>query len=189
MKHKDIQKAKLYAQAIFELARDTNDPNKIWNELSFVADLMKKNDKMFGFFRLPFFSLEEKSAFLDKIFQDKLDKLSVSFMKNLIYKKYFHLFPSILRKYQDMLDVHLNRQRITITTAVSLSQNQQQKITKEIDKLFEKDVVLESCVDSAIIGGAILNFGNSTVDASLLRKLRDIQKNVFENRSLESLSK
>lgn len=189
MKSRDVQKSNLYAQAIFELAKEQENPEKVWNELSAFESAQETYPKLHMFLNLPFFSLEDKYALLDKVFGEKFSKVTISFLKTLIHKRLFFLLEHILANYQKMLDEHLGQLRISVTTAVSLSTKQKAVFREDFEASLKQKVVIESDVDESIIGGAVIRFGDSTIDGSVQKQIKMMHKELTSPHHLEKLIK
>ncbi len=72
---------------------------------------------------------------------------------------------------QAQADKHAKRLRAWVTTAVSLTEEQKNRVTKALRQRLGQDVVLTTQVDPAIVGGLVCRVGNLTLDSSLKRQL------------------
>jgi F-type H+-transporting ATPase subunit delta len=70
--------------------------------------------------------------------------------------------------------------KVTITTAVPLSDKQVALIKSTLTKKISKDVSFEQIVDKEVIGGVRLTVGSSQLDATIRHKL-DILKSQLLN--------
>jgi F-type H+-transporting ATPase subunit delta len=79
--------------------------------------------------------------------------------------------PDLARVFRDLVDAKLGRVRSKITSAVPLTAEQQKKLTEQLKAMTQKEVVLETAVDPALIGGATAQVGSMLYDGSLRAQL------------------
>jgi F-type H+-transporting ATPase subunit delta len=60
---------------------------------------------------------------------------------------------------------------VTVTAAYELSAAQTESLVAALGKKFDKDIVLESSVDSTLMGGAIIRAGDVVIDGSVRGRL------------------
>jgi F-type H+-transporting ATPase subunit delta len=79
--------------------------------------------------------------------------------------------------YSQLLDDHLGRQRVEVTTAVPLEPAELERITEFVGQLVGREVVLSARVDENILGGLIVQIGDQLLDgstASGLERMRQV---------------
>ena len=65
--------------------------------------------------------------------------------------------------------------RAKVTSATPLSADEQAKIEQALRRRFNADVALETAVDPALIGGAVIDAGDVVIDGSLRSKLARLE--------------
>ena len=73
--------------------------------------------------------------------------------------------------YTELLDRHLGRQRVEITTAVPLESSETDRITTFVSGMVRADVVLTTRVDDSILGGLVIQIGDRLLDGSTKARL------------------
>jgi F-type H+-transporting ATPase subunit delta len=73
--------------------------------------------------------------------------------------------------YTELLDRHLGRQRVEITTAVPLEAAETERINVFVTGLVRRDVVLTTKVDESILGGLVIQIGDRLLDGSTKARL------------------
>ena len=71
-----------------------------------------------------------------------------------------------------------NIAEVKVTTSVPLSENLRTKLKAKLEAVYKKTVILTECVDPKIMGGIVLNYGNTMLDGSVKGKLEAIQKQI-----------
>ena len=160
---------KRYAQAIFDLALD-NDQVEQWGEdLAVVAEVFEDSD----------FTALMKHA--DMPAGDKLNA-TASVLANvnplvrnlvdlLVSKNSVDSIAGVHTGYTELLDRHLGRQRVEITTAVPLESVETDRITTFVSGMVRADVVLTTRVDDSILGGLVIQIGDRLLDGSTKARL------------------
>jgi F-type H+-transporting ATPase subunit delta len=73
--------------------------------------------------------------------------------------------------YIELLDNHLGRQRVEVTTAVPLESAEADRINSFVAGLVRREVVLTTNVDESIIGGLVIQIGDRLLDGSTKARL------------------
>lgn len=90
------------------------------------------------------------------------------------------LLPDLLAAYRDRLLDHLNIVRAEVTTAVPLAADRVSAVERALAHVTGRDVVLETRVNPAIVGGVVARVGSTVYDASITTQLQKIRKTLTE---------
>ena len=71
-----------------------------------------------------------------------------------------------------------NIAEVKVTTSVPLSDGLKTKLKAKLEKVWGKSVILTETVDPDIMGGIVVNYGNTMMDGSVKSKLEAIQKQI-----------
>ena len=169
--------ARVYAEALFDVAKEKGRLDAIRDELGQFADSLDSNRELQTFFFSPYFSTAEKIDGLVRAI-DGADPELTNFLELLIEK---HRMPEVfrIRRRLDELWKHENRRiEVTVTSAVELEPAVVEKIGEEIERQTGQEVELASRVDDGVIGGIVLQVGNMVLDASIHSRLEKLRKSV-----------
>lgn len=83
--------------------------------------------------------------------------------------------------YIDQFNEHRNIHKVKITTAEPLKPEIQNAIMTNVTTTAGQTFEIETAVEKELIGGFLLETGCTLVDASILRDLKDIQKQFINN--------
>jgi ATP synthase F1 delta subunit len=169
--------ATVYARSLFEVARDQGHLDTIREQLRQFADALDESGDLQVFFFSPYFSTEEKKDGLHRVIEDAEPAL-VNFLELLLEK---HRMPAIFRiaRQLDVLWEEENRLLpVQITSATKLDKATIAQIGDRIGKQTGRRVELTSRVDADILGGLVLQVGNSILDASIANRLEQLRKQV-----------
>jgi F-type H+-transporting ATPase subunit delta len=169
--------ARVYAEALFEAARDQDKLDTIHDQLDEFADAVAQNRDLQVFLFSPYFSSEEKREGIERAITGADSELT-NFLELLIEK---HRMPAIFRvrdQFDELWAEANKRLEVTLTSAVELDPKIVERVGKEIERQTDRKIDLRSEVDEGILGGLRLQVGNMVLDASLRSKLERLRKEV-----------
>jgi F-type H+-transporting ATPase subunit delta len=168
---------RVYADALFEVARDKGKLDEIGAGLGQFADAVSGSRDMQVFLFSPHFSSAEKSDGLRRAVSGAEPEL-VNFLELLIEK---HRMPEVFRIRREFEQLWKKERRqidVTVTSAAELDQAVVEKIGGEIERQTGQQVELASRVDEEILGGIVLQVGNMVLDASIRSRLDKLRLSV-----------
>ena len=169
--------ARVYADALFDVAQESDKLDSIHDQLGEFTDAVAENRDLQVFFFSPYFSSAEKRAGIAAAVSGAEDEL-VNFLELLAEK---HRMPAIFRirrRFDELWAEAKKRLEVTLTSAVELDKAVIEKVGKEVERQTERKVDLSNEVDEEILGGLVLRVGNMVLDASLRSKLEKLRKEV-----------
>ena len=164
----DLQAARRYAQAAFELARESGDIDRWRADLGDIAEVLAESGaaSVLADGRLP---LESRYAMVDRVLD--VQPLAINMAKLLISKGRSYDARAVSDAFNRFADEHQGIEHAQITTAVELTPAQVEAIEQR-----GKRVTATAVVNPAIIGGAVLRVGDRIVDGSVRTRLRQLRR-------------
>jgi ATP synthase F1 delta subunit len=169
--------ARVYADALFEVAREKGKLDAIRDELGQFADALDGNRELRVFFFSPYFSSAEKAAGLRRAVSGA-DQELLNFLELLIEKGRMPEVFGIRRQLDELWKRENRRIDVTVTSAVELDRAVVERVGEEIERQTGQRVELASRVDGEILGGIVLQVGNMVLDASIRSRLEKLRKSV-----------
>jgi ATP synthase F1 delta subunit len=167
----------VYARSLFEVARESGNLDTLREQLGQFADAVDQNRDLQVFFFSPYFSTQEKKDGLAKLIKDAEPTLT-NFLELLLEN---HRMPAIfrIRRQFDRLWEEENRLLpVQVTSATELDEATVAQIGKRIGEQTGRRVELTSRVEPDILGGLVVQVGNSILDASIANRLEQLRKQV-----------
>ncbi|HEX7246101.1 MAG TPA: ATP synthase F1 subunit delta [Solirubrobacterales bacterium] len=171
--------ARVYAEALFDVAKDRGKLDAIRDELAQVVDAVDGNRELQVFFFSPYFSSAEKVAGLKRAVLGA-DAELLNFLELVIEKQRMPEIFRIRRHFEELWKEENRRIEVTVTSAVELDPAVVQKVGDEIERQTGQKVDLASRVDGEILGGIVLQVGNKVLDASIRARLEKLRKSVAQ---------
>jgi ATP synthase F1 delta subunit len=171
--------AHVYAEALFEVAKEKGKLDAIRDELGQFADALDGDRELRVFFFSPYFSSAEKAAGLRRAVSGA-DQELLNFLELLIEKGRMPEVFRIRRRLDELWKKENQRIDVTVTSAVELDRAVVEKVGEEIERQTGQKVDLASRVDGEILGGIVLQVGNMVLDASIRARLEKLRKSVAQ---------
>jgi F-type H+-transporting ATPase subunit delta len=186
MRHYKV--ANRYAKALFQLALEGGSLDAVQADMQLIAGLGHAE-----FSRMmvsPVVKSDAKARAFAAVFGGRISPLTASFF-NLVFRKGRSLsLTEIQASFEEMYLDHKGVVVAELTTALPASDAVKEDIRRRLEALPQlagKKVVMKDRVDSAIIGGYVLQLGDYSLDASIRRDLRAIQTQFVENMYVQNI--
>jgi F-type H+-transporting ATPase subunit delta len=169
--------ASVYARSLFEVASEQGKLDLVREQLGEFADAVSETRDLQIFLFSPYFSTEEKVDGLERTVTG-LDPVVENFIKLLIEK---HRMPVIFRiraEYDRLWEEENKLLPVQITSAVELDEATVQELGDRISEQTGRHVELSSRVAPDILGGIVVQVGNSVLDASVRTRLEKLRRQV-----------
>jgi ATP synthase F1 delta subunit len=169
--------AVVYARSLFEVAKDQSKLDDVRDQLGAFADALSESRELQVFFFSPYFSTQEKEDGLERAVTDA-DPEIVNFLKLLIEK---HRKPELFRireNYDRLWEDENKLLPVEITSAVELDESIAKQLGDQISEQTGRKVELSSRVEPDILGGIVVQVGNSVLDASIRNRLEQLRRQV-----------
>jgi ATP synthase F1 delta subunit len=174
-----MEAARVYAGALFDVARQKGKLDPVGAGLGQFADAVEANRDMQVFLFSPYFSSAEKAAGLGRAVEGAEAEL-VNFLELLVEKQRMTEIFRIRREFDQLWKQEDKRIDVTVTSAVELDPAVVAKVGEEIERQTGQRVSPATRVDSEILGGIVLQVGNMVLDASIRSRLEKLRKSVAQ---------
>lgn len=166
--------AKVYAEAMFSIAREESKTAEYAGELAMLGKVFKENPELYEVLGSPAIQPSERMQALEGIFKERVSERVYSFLSLLIEKRRVNLLEGIAGAYAGLMDEASGVMEVTATASKPLSAGIKAKLVKALEAKSGKTIRLLEKTDPDILGGIILDFGNAQLDASVKSKLEGI---------------
>ena len=171
--------ARVYAEALFEVAKEKDELDRVREELSQFADALEKERDMQVFFFSPYFHSAEKREAIGSAISGASEEF-VNFLELLVEKHRMPVIFRIRRQFDEMWKRENRKLDVILTSAVELDPEIARRVGEEIEEQTGQSVELTNRVDEGIVGGLVLQVGNMVLDASIRNRLEKLRKSVAQ---------
>jgi F-type H+-transporting ATPase subunit delta len=172
----------VYAASLVQIGQEKGTLSQLEEEIGFVSSLIVTDRDFRQFLTSPSFSKERKKEFVQKVFQGNLSDDFINFLNVLIDNERQSALPDIYDAIKAMIDEANNRIRVTVVTPHGCEKATVDQITSELKNKYKKEIILNEVVKSDILGGIIIKIGDTVIDGSLAKDLKNINKNLINSK-------
>lgn len=166
---------KRYALALYQVAEEKGKIKEYLGDLRAICDLIDNNSDFREVIKHPQISTKKKKETFIKIFKGNIDEELLSFLLILIEKD---RIAYIREKLNEMEKIHLERENTLIAvvkTAVPMLENEAKVLKENLEKKYDKKIIMTTEVDKTILGGVFVRVGNDVIDGTVRSKLDELK--------------
>ncbi len=164
----------VYAKALFEAAKDFNQLEKTFSQVSFFVDEIFSGSDFENFMLNPDITFDNKKSLLKKIFDE--GDLLMNFFLLTLSKNRFRFVKKIFECFIDEYWLYKNVLHAKIFSVCKLPSNIIDDVKNILEKKFCATVLIENVLDDSIIGGFVVKVNETVVDLSIKLSLDNFKK-------------
>ena len=168
---------KVYGQALYEVAKESNDYDEIFADAKDVLTLCADEANLMVLLNNPRISPEEKDDILDKLFKESISEVLLDTIKLLVKNGRQKQIVSTLKYFIGKVKEDKKIGVVFVTSDEKLTKKDMKKIE---DKLYEttgyEELEMNYKVDESLLGGLVIRINDRVVDSSLKTKLMQISR-------------
>jgi len=165
--------ARPYAKALFASALDSNNLDKMADELRTMATA-SKTDGVKNTIENPALSRKDVVDILNNLFVESSSDTSKKLIEILAENKRLNLLEPIYTIYQTLLEKHKEQNSIQVFVAVEPSNDAKDNIEKKLRSTYGKDANIYFSKDPKMMGGLSIKIGDETLDLSIRGKVNKL---------------
>ncbi|WAA12176.1 F0F1 ATP synthase subunit delta [Fervidibacillus halotolerans] len=172
-----------YGTALFQLAVEKNETDRIENELRIVKYVFESEKNFLTFLRSPKVSFQQKQETLLNVFADFSPYIINTLLLMIERHRIEHMIPMIEQFFQ----LSYEKKGLAVATVETVRPlTDMEKV--EISKVFAKKVnkrslEINNIVNTDLLGGVKIQIGNRIFDGSLRGKLDRLKRKLILNQS------
>ncbi|WP_165003648.1 MULTISPECIES: ATP synthase F1 subunit delta [unclassified Enterococcus] len=164
-----------YGKALFELAIDSNQAEKVYQELLSLRQIYTEVPGLGSMLSDVRLEPHEKRLIMDKLVSG-YEGVVRNFLEVVYNYNRMDDLLFMIDEYEHRYNEHKGLLLGSVRTAVPLSEEQLQKLEKNVAKTMDYQTVeLDQIVDSSIIGGAIVEADHRVIDGSIRTQLENMR--------------
>jgi F-type H+-transporting ATPase subunit delta len=165
-----------YARALFELASEKGTVDDWLVQLDLAVQVLN-DDEFRALLNHAEVSLLRKREAVEAVLAE-VDPMVQNLISLLVARGSVGVVGDVYDNYTRLVDIANGRQRVELTSAVELDDNQIDKIKVFVEGLVKKEVVMHTSVDESILGGIVIQIGDQLLDGSTKTQLEGLRKQV-----------
>lgn len=184
--------ARIYARALVNAARKHGDERTeaILDDLDAVLkEVLETQPRFAAVLSSPLVSVDQKDRILGRVFEGRIDQVLLNFLRIVSRKGRLDMIGEIARQTFDLWERMKQRQRVFVTSAVGLDDDQQNQLRHYLEQLTRSQIVLTPLIDPELIGGLVIRIGDKVYDISLKYQLERLRSRMIERKTHEIQSR
>jgi F-type H+-transporting ATPase subunit delta len=166
-----IRLAEVYSQALFSLASESDCVEQVKEDVDAIAAIIDNDADFISLMVSPYFSEQYKQALVVKAFSGRFNELTTNFLKIVIEHERTVFLPQILDRFNEHWDALHGRAVVKVTVSEPIDEKELAKLTIDISVTMNRPADVVMNVNPEIIGGAVINYGDSIIDNSIRGRL------------------
>lgn len=167
---------KEYGTALFMLACEENEKKSYAEALGNIKNTFLDYPQYTELLSSPSIPVKERLCVIDEAFSGRVPEYVLSYLKLLCEKGRIPYFMESVDEYKALLDASEHISNAKITSAVELTEEEKQKLINKLELMEKGKVHAEYFVDTALLGGLIVEVDGKIMDGSLRHRLHEVKE-------------
>jgi F-type H+-transporting ATPase subunit delta len=170
------QLASRYANALFELADEKQELDKVADDLTTVRALLDESADLRTAVRSPLIGRDAQAAALEQVLANaEVGETVRNFVGVVAHNRRAFALSDMIRGFLGELARRRGEETARVVSAKALDDERQQAVTDSLKKAMGAKVAVDFQVDPAILGGLVVHVGSRMIDSSVRTRLQKAQ--------------
>ncbi len=178
---KDTKVAARYAKAVLDLSIELKSLEVVLADMKMIYSVCSENSELVAVLRSPIIKSDKKLSILNELFGKQICPLTQKFLNLLSVKSRESYILDIAEQFVNQYKINKNIATAVISSATALDEASRSKVMSMVKAAAKSEVELEEKVKADLLGGFVLRIGDTQVDASVLRQIKNLRRNFSDN--------
>ena len=171
-----------YSRAFFEVSRESNELDKVENDIKKFLSLLNLNQDLNIFFKDPTKSIIQQNEVIN-LLSEKLDFPNnlKNFFLLLVKKRRIFFLKRIFESFLKLCSKKRGEIKASIISSKELSKQELDQISKDLSISIGSTLKFDYKIDKDLIGGFKLQLGSFMIDTSIKNKLKKFKQRMLES--------
>jgi len=171
-----------YAEALMAVAKEQNAVEAFGSDIQFILTTLVESEDFRRLLGAPLIPEQVKKDLLISLFSSQVQPFVASFLGLLVDRRRVLFLEAICLQFQALLRTMNQVALAEISTAVELTEAQQETLKQKVKELTgANSVELSIKLNPDLIGGVIIKVGSQVIDASIRGQLRRLTSGLMAN--------
>jgi len=169
--------ARRYAKALFSLADEPGQVEQWSSGLDSLGRALASSPELRETLSSPMFDRDHRRGIVGALGTGiGLPETVRNFLLLLADRNRLGYLAAIVANFRDLADARLGRIRAKVTSAVPLAPEEAKRIAQKLAQGTRADVIVETAVDAALLGGVVAQVGSLVYDGSVRSQLEELRR-------------
>lgn len=174
-----------YSTAIFELAQEQQILEQMETDLSYVKEVMDTQPGLGTLLLYPALEAQAKCDILTKIFGQAIHKMALNTLYIMVKRGRIRYIQATIAEFINKAREARGIFAATVTVSQAMPEEVYTQLADKLKAITGKQYVFTVKVDPTIVGGFIVQIGDTRIDASVLRRMEDLKKHLLKSDTTE----
>ena len=172
--------ARVYGGSLYELAQEEHLEEEILSEMKEIRALFRENPEYPRLLSEPSIPRKERIGLIDAAFGSQAEPYLVNFIKLLCEKNLLREFGGCQEAFQRRYFAAHNIAEAVVTSAASLSKEQEELLKKKLETMSGKTVVMELKTDPSVLAGVRVELDGKLFDGTVKGRLAELSRRISD---------
>ena len=168
--------AQEYASGLYALAKEEAICGAMLSQMHTLVECFSAEPKFLQLLSNMSLKQEERLQILDDTLRKQVHLYLLNFLKILLKKNALHEFAACEEVFRDLYYKDFGIVDACVTTSVTLSPSQVQRLTEKLEAMTGKRIALTQKVDTSLLGGVLLEMDGKRYDNTLSQRLDSLRR-------------
>ncbi len=173
--------AAVYAQSLFEIALEEKADKEILEQTKVLESAFLQTPEFLKTLCAPMINKDEKVKLVNDVFNGKINTSLLNYIKVMVLRKDVNELKESFTVFEEKYNVYHNIEKVSVTTAISLSENAKEKLKKRLEEITNKTILLNTKIDEEVIGGMVIAFSDSEFDGTVNTRLKQLKSQLLKS--------
>jgi F-type H+-transporting ATPase subunit delta len=171
--------ARRYAEAVFEIGVESNTVDAWLQDVRLIAEYFTNRQLIF-ILGEPNIRFDRKEAIVRDLLSDKIRPEAMGLALTLAERGLASLAGRIRDQFELLYNDYRGQATAQVTSAMPLDDAARASITRQLESVTGKRILLKEQVDSTLLGGVIARVGDTLIDGSVRRRLELLRRQIAQ---------
>jgi len=173
---------RIYAKALLDAAGEAGVVDLVLEEFeSLLQDVVAVNPELREALTGQILSEEQRIAVLNKAFGDRMNQTLLTFLKVVTQHDRQDCLVEIYEATVKLNNEARGLVQVTATTATPMTEETAGSLASRLQQQLGKEIRLNPETDPEIIGGLVLQIGDTVIDGSVANRLKQVRRQALES--------
>ena len=168
--------AALAAMAAFTAADRAGQLEQLEGELFFVATMVEQQPAVRSALTNPGLPVANKRALMADLLANRVSRRTAALVDLLVELEEGHDLDRVLKQWAEEAAARRNRVVAEVRSAVELDEQRRARLAEALTRVLGRPVVLQTAVDTAILGSVVVRVGDELFDGSVRNRLEQARE-------------
>ncbi|MGR3317965.1 MAG: ATP synthase F1 subunit delta [Candidatus Anammoxibacter sp.] len=169
-----------YSRALYDIASNSGQVDLLEGELKALDALLKESKDLENVMMHPGISLNVKKKLVENILAYECSSLLKKFLFVIIDKRREKLLNLLYTAYLSVVREVKGIVLAEVQSTIELTEENIGKLKSNLERAIGKEVEITTTINSKILGGLVIRFGDKLIDGSIRSKLAKLKKNLMQ---------